>query len=67
MRSVTLHFELPEVAVVCVSSIYGAQRLLPEIFTITLRYCYFVIMHNPYTATNNKILLSLYGKYLVGL
>ena len=63
-RLVILRFELPEVAVICVSSIYCAQRLLPEIFTITLCHCYFVVTRNPYMASNNKILLSLYGKYL---
>ena len=52
------------VAVVRVTSIYCAQRLLLEIFTITLRHCYFVVTCNPYMASNNKILLSLYGKYL---
>ena len=64
MHLVTLCFELPEVAIVRVSSIYCAPRLLSEIFTIILRHCYFVVTLNPYTASNNKILLSLYGKYL---
>ena len=63
MQLDTLRFELPEV-VVHVSLIYCAQRILPEIFTIILCHCYFVVMCNPYTASNNKILLSVYGKYL---
>ena len=48
---VTFRFELSEVTVVRGSSICCARCLLLEIFTIIIHHCYFVITHNPYTAS----------------
>ena len=39
----------------------------PQLYTTALgnlRHCCFVVTRNPYTASNNKILFSLYGQYL---
>ena len=36
----------------------------PQLYTMNLRHCCFVVTRIPYTASNNKISLSLYGKYL---
>ena len=36
----------------------------PQLYTMILCHCSFIIMRIPYTASDNKISPSLYGKYL---
>ena len=36
----------------------------PQLYTMILCHCCFVVTRIPYTASNNKISLSLYEKYL---
>ena len=36
----------------------------PQLYKTILHCCCFVVTRIPYTASNNKISLSLYGKYL---
>ena len=44
-----------------------SQQLMqnPQLYTMNLCHCCFVVTRIPYAASNNKISLSLYRKYLV--